>query len=257
MHKEMHRSYARVQQLSATRLKPHRHTGSWQRKSVRTLVFDGDDTLWQTQVLYEQAKDEFEAFLAAKGLADPTVRRKIDAVDAERVRLMGFSRERFPSSLLEVARDLAREGLISLRAADESVILAIGRAVFSRQPQPTSTAKRTLRKLRDRFRLILLTKGDRDVQSQRITSSGLTRSFDAIYISDRKDASTFRTLIRKERLNPSHVIVVGDSIPALKSGVGRAIWIPADVWTFETAGEPWSRRFLKLRSLSRLPQILD
>src|SRR5258708_14870716 len=66
---------------------------------TRAIIFDGDDTLWNTQALYEAAKNQFVSFLAQYGILDGDVMRRIDEVDAQLVETMGFAPSRFPTSL--------------------------------------------------------------------------------------------------------------------------------------------------------------
>lgn len=226
-----------------------------------TIVFDGDDTLWDTQALYEAAKGEFIAFASQRNIRDPAIRERIDLVDARRVDILGFSPTRFPSTLVEVLRSYEAESQIGVSETDAKHVEAIGNSVFLRRARLVPLARNTLNRLREDYRLVLLTKGDLPTQTKRIAHSGLGNQFHAIYVAAKKDTATLRELFRRERINPSTTIVVGDSLrsdirPALDIGVARAIWIPRGTWLYETASKVRSHRLLKVRRLSRIRDIL-
>ena len=45
---------------------------------IRTIAFDADDTLWENNVYYEEAFDEFVAFLAHEHLSTTQIRDVLD-----------------------------------------------------------------------------------------------------------------------------------------------------------------------------------
>lgn len=66
------------------------------------IIFDGDDTLWQTQVLYNTAKLDFYDLMAAEGFGRDDVSARLAIIDKENADRLGFSRKRFPTSLKQV-----------------------------------------------------------------------------------------------------------------------------------------------------------
>ena len=59
-----------------------------------TLIFDGDDTPWQTHFLYDEAKLQASAFLKTRGLelSDAEFLRKVDELSVRIGRRQGFTR---------------------------------------------------------------------------------------------------------------------------------------------------------------------
>jgi putative hydrolase of the HAD superfamily len=230
---------------------------SWRTEAI---IFDGDDTLWMTQPLYETAKDQFEALCREVGVWDPSIRQRVDAVDGERVELLGFSKERFPGSLVQVldcartARGLPKSKMLASKA------LRIGKSVFSTKAPLRAGARATLQHLATRYRLLLVTKGDSSVQLRRLRDSELAKFFGAVYVVKDKTPQMLRDIFRQEKVAASRVLVVGDSLrsdvkPALAIGAS-AVWIPAPTWHFEHSKRPRSKRFIELESLSGLSTIL-
>ena len=67
--------------------------------SEKLVIFDGDDTLWKMQELYEQSKYEFEQLLRSLGIKEENIISKFDTLDANRVSIRGFTIERFFESI--------------------------------------------------------------------------------------------------------------------------------------------------------------
>lgn len=231
-------------------------------KSTRfeAVVFDGDDTLWQTQHLYEAAKDRFEELCRQLGVWDSEVRERLDAIDSQRVQSLGFSPKRFPGSLVQTlnsylsARNLPQSKRGTVRAWN------IGTRVFRRKVTTQRGVRTVLRRLARDHRLILVTRGDRVVQRRRLRESGLARYFHNVYVVKNKTSQELRRICRQERVAPSRVLVVGDSLrsdvmPALEIGA-TAVWIPSKSWRFEDSKRPRSKRFIELQSVRMLPEIL-
>ena len=107
------------------------------RKTGKAIIIDGDDTLWDTQPLYELAKREFAAYLQnAGGSHDgiPDVIGLLNRIDADKVKVMGFSPARFPSAMIDTYRLVRRMQGLAQDPADERAIEAIGSSVFTARP---------------------------------------------------------------------------------------------------------------------------
>lgn len=59
-------------------------------------IFDGDDTLRETQALYVCAKNLFLKEMGHLGFNSQEAEGILERIDVHNVRLMGFSRLRFP-----------------------------------------------------------------------------------------------------------------------------------------------------------------
>src|ERR1700720_4783804 len=96
----------------------------------QVVVFDGDDTLWQTEVLYDVARRQSAELVASIGLDPNSFEERQREIDVCNVGRFGLSRERFPTSSVEAYESLARE--IGLEVSDSlrSEIFAMSSAVF-------------------------------------------------------------------------------------------------------------------------------
>jgi len=227
----------------------------------RLVIFDGDDTLWRVEELYDSALREAERSVEAAGLAGNEWRRLQREYDLRNVNGLGMSPERFPLSsrqaLLEVARKHGKE--VSDTLVEE--VVEISRSVFV-QPAPViPAARQVLSALKPTFQLALLTKGDTVVQGRRVRESGLSSWFAQTQIVSDKDEAVFKQLISDFDVQPDEAWSVGNSLasdvnPALRAGL-NAIWIDAHVWEHERRElEAAHARVVVLDRLEQVPEIL-
>jgi putative hydrolase of the HAD superfamily len=207
--------------------------------STECVIFDGDDTLWSTMPLYEAAKSDFQTLMRR---FDPEFDlSELEIIDSNNVDKYGFCKERFATSMIDTYRALANRKRRTPSRVIEERVKKIANRVFIQTAPVFAEASRVLESL-SRFRLVLLTKGDRRVQASRITDSGLKHYFHRIYITPVKGTDEFRHIIAQEQVRPSMTWSVGDSFrsdikPALTVGL-NAIWIHRDTWLFESEGQP-------------------
>ena len=64
----------------------------------QTLIFDGDDTLWENNVYFERAIADFIAYLDHSTLAPPEVRAVLDEIERANSRLHGYGSAVFACS---------------------------------------------------------------------------------------------------------------------------------------------------------------
>lgn len=198
------------------------------------VIFDGDDTLWATEILYEKARQAAEAELAEHGVDTAKWRELQAAIDLELFETMGFSPLRFVLSFDKATRKLT---------GDERFANDICR--HAQQPVRTRASLRPgaadlvlgLREVGAGIGLI--TRGDDDVQKKRIAKCGL--SFDEVMIVQKDKVSMNFWLMSDWMDGPNDCrISIGDSYrsdikPALAAGFERCYWVAADNWEREHA----------------------
>ncbi len=225
------------------------------------VIFDGDDTLWRTMPLYVDAKRRFFALVSTLVPNASGIEEEFEERDRNNVARWGFTIERFRNSMVETYREcMARNGMQPQFKREEQ-ISSIAASVMRRRAARVGYAKTVLGELAPAFRLILLTKGEYELQNRRITESGLRGFFERVIIVDHKDAGAFRQLVAELKLNPRLAWSVGDSYrsdirPALAAGL-RAVWFPQKTWSYEEdAPSGGQGQFTQIRSLRELPRLL-
>jgi putative hydrolase of the HAD superfamily len=201
-------------------------------------LFDGDDTLWFTEPLYDQARAAARVLVEGATLDGELWERLQRETDAANVATLGYSPRRFPTSCVQAYEELCRGLKVPQDDHLASAIWSAASQVFKMKPAIADGAAEVLRSLREAgFRLALLTKGDPLIQRNRIETSGLEIYFDRIVIVQEKTPETLVALLRELDALPGCSWMIGNSVrsdilPAIEAGI-RAIWIKAHVWEHE------------------------
>jgi putative hydrolase of the HAD superfamily len=219
------------------------------------LIFDADDTLWENNVLFERALDDYVDWLVRPSLDQDRIRTVFRELEAANLVAHGYGSQVFLRTLADAfeqlmqrpANDLERRRIDELTAAlrEQRVELIPGVAD-------------TLGELRGRYRLQLLTKGDQAEQQRKIDVSGLVRFFDAVDIVPEKDVEVYRRLAKEYGLPVDETWMIGNSpksdiLPARAAGM-NAVFIPnANTWILEqTELDPSDAGVLQLNSFAEL-----
>lgn len=225
------------------------------------VVFDGDDTPWWAEPLYDEARLRAADVVARAGL-DPLAWEQLERrLDVENVQRFGLSAERFPTSCADAYRKLARQQGCPIDEAVAEEVRVTAATVFETQAPVVGGAETVLTELGHVATLALLTKGDEQVQHTRVADSGLGRHFALIEIVDHKDESSFAGVLDQLGVHPSRAWSVGNSLhsdilPAIAIGMCAA-WIDAHVWEHERHHEPTVHdRIWECSRLAELPELI-
>ena len=229
-------------------------------ENARALIFDGDDTLWDTMPIYTQAKQKFYSIMSRCGFGHSEPAAFFEKRDSLNVAKLGFSRRRMQFSMLETYRHFCQQHHIKPIGAVETEIKAAAQAVFIEPAQRMPYAEQVLRTLRKDCKLLLLTKGERSVQRWRLKTSRLAGYFDAVLIVGNKNAEIFARVVQKFRLNPQQTFSIGNSIrsdinPAIAAGL-RAIWVPSPTWQYEVEAPVNEQDVIRVKSLRQVPSAV-
>jgi putative hydrolase of the HAD superfamily len=229
----------------------------------RAIIFDGDDTLWQTEWLYDEARQRARDIVETSRLDGEKwemLQRQIDVSNVER---LGHTVERFPTSCIEAYELLCQ--LVG-RRADTAVLEQIGaaaRSAFTGKPPLVPHAREVLTELRNRgYRLVLLTKGDAKLQQKRVEQSGLAQLFDLVMIVEKKTPEVIVSLLEQLGVETDAALSVGNSVrsdivPSLAAGV-QPIWVDAHVWEYEREhAELPDGAVLEVEDLTRVLDVIE
>jgi putative hydrolase of the HAD superfamily len=224
------------------------------------IIFDGDDTLWETMPLYTDAKSRFVDRMATFGFAPAAVKERFEELDLKNLSEMGFTTDRFPTSMVHTYRSFCRDTAAQVDPIVEHELRQIGESVFRSRPISMPNVQKVLAELGHLFDLTLLTKGDTAVQRARIEQSGLQPLFRATYIVPHKDTVDFQRIVHEQHLDATRSWSVGNSLkadinPALAAGLA-AVWIPYETWAAENDDKTNSPRFYIATSLIDCARII-
>lgn len=229
-------------------------------RNTHAVIFDGDDTLWQTERQYDEALELCQEYVGNHGV-DPAEWRDLQRqIDVSLVDEFGFSRQRFPTSSVRAWEALSGDS----GGARSAEVWRLSDTVFTSTARLVSGAETVLEHLAGLgHRLGLLTKGDHEVQVKRVgDAESLVRHMDVVDIVSSKDAGDFRRVASRLGTAPQDCVAVGNSLrsdvlPSLEAGM-RAVWIEAYVWDYERTdtATPVPEGATRLRSITRLPAHL-
>jgi len=224
------------------------------------LIFDADDTLWDSNIHFLEAFDSFAAAVgdAGLGLSRIEIQAAVRRAEIMLIKTHGYGRRPYLMALHQAASELAPAGHDGLR--DE--IERIGAHLLERDCALLPDVEPTLHELSQRHRLLMFTKGQRDEQLQKLARSGLGPLFDRVETPREKDVDAYRCLVRDADLDPSLTYMIGNSPrsdinPAVAAGL-RAVFIPhPHTWELEheEINSDAADRIIELTSFRRLVEV--
>ena len=231
-----------------------------QFSSGQTLLIDADDTLWENNIYFERAIAAFISYLNHHEYSPEEVRTALNAVERETILAHGYGLTSFTRSLVACYERLS-PGPIT-----EHNILRVrsfARHISEQEIELLPGVAETLADLATRHRLILMTKGDKAEQADKLTRSGLATHFSAVEIVAEKDPPTYRAVIARNELTPHSSWMIGNSPksdinPALAAGLHAIFLFHKSTWVLEHATlnpAPQGQHLLELDSFAKLQQI--
>ena len=219
------------------------------------LLIDGDDTLWENNIYFEQAIEAFIDFLAHSAMSRAQVRAALDEIELMNIRVHGYGSASFTRNLRETYERLAER---DLRPPDIDHVLQLGQRIASQPVTLLPDVPETVTYLAGRHDLMLLTKGHPEEQRLKIERSGLEELFTATEVVHEKAEATYRSIIQQRQLDPARTWMIGNSPrsdinPALRAGL-NAVFIPHEhTWGLEK--EEVVRRDGRLLRLQRFADL--
>lgn len=200
----------------------------------KVLAFDADDTLWVNEPYFREAEDKFSALLEDY-LPHHSVTKELYKTELQNIPLYGYGVKGFMLSMVETA----------LRVSSNTVPLAViekaiqyGKDLLDKPIELLEGVEETLHFLKDKYRLVMATKGDLLDQERKLKRSGLESYFHHIEIMSDKQEADYQKLIRHLDISPDEFLMIGnslksDALPVLAIG-GHAIHVPYHtVWEHE------------------------
>ena len=228
-------------------------------RSFDALIFDADDTLWENNIYFQRAIEEFLELLAPVAPDPRAVHGVLSQVEHEHIPQRGYGTRNFIDSLHETFR---RFHAGSDGRAYSLAVEAIGERLLRHPVEPMPGVAATLAALRERHRLFVFTKGDREEPSDKLDRSGLRKLFERIEVVEEKDAAAYHDLVRRHGLRREFTVMIGNSprsdvLPALAAGLW-AVFLPHP-HTWEREEEPVEPhpQLLLTQTFSDLPAVLS
>jgi putative hydrolase of the HAD superfamily len=221
----------------------------------QNLIVDADDTLWENNIYFERAFDDFCDFLAHSRLTPAEVRAVLDEIEIVNSKTHGYGTANFARNLTECYHRLVER---EVAPDDVTRIISFTEQILEHPIEIIEGVEETLGYLAERHNLTLFTKGDPEEQKLKLDRSGLAVYFGHTAIVKEKDPRSYAALIRERELDPAHTWMIGNSPksdvnPALEAGI-HAVFVPHDrTWGLElTQLREGPGRLLKVERFAEL-----
>jgi putative hydrolase of the HAD superfamily len=199
------------------------------------LLVDADDTLWENNIYFERAFEEFVAFLDHSSMTAPQVRDVLDEIEDANNKIHGYGSLNFGRNLRQCYQRLAER---DIREEDLNTVLGFAERILDCPMEVIDGVPETLAYLSQRHDLTLFTKGHPKEQKLKIDRSGLGGFFAHTAIVKEKDAAAYRSLVAERGMALERTWMIGNSPksdinPALAAGL-NAVFVPhAHTWVLE------------------------
>jgi putative hydrolase of the HAD superfamily len=220
------------------------------------LIFDADDTLWENNIYFERAFDDFVDFLSHSTLTAAQVRDVLNEIELVNSKIHGYGSKNFGRNMQEAYRHLAER---EIREADLAHVMSLAERILEQPIELISDVEETLKYLATRHDLTLFTKGHADEQRLKVDRSGLGDYFAYTAIVKEKDAAAYRRLAQERALNPGRTWMIGNSPksdinPALEAGLNAVLVPHPHTWVLEHQDlrEAPEGRFLRVETFADL-----
>ncbi len=226
---------------------------------IKTIAFDADDTLWHNERIFLDAKGKYQRLLSAYH-DEEWIGKRLDEAETRNIKHFGYGIKGFTLSMIETACDLTENRVTGKEIMQ---IIAFAREMLASPVELLEGVNETIRELSDKYRLMVITKGDLFDQESKLARSGIGDHFDAFEIVPQKNAKTYKYIFRRHGIRAEEFLMVGNSLksdilPVLEAGA-RAVHIPYETeWFHEMVSkdEIKGKDFVGIEKMSELIEVL-
>jgi putative hydrolase of the HAD superfamily len=198
--------------------------------NIKRLIFDADDTLWENNIHYIKAAEDFADLMANLGYTKERVEQDFQTLEKKVVQDLGYGCENY----IFVLRTLFNQ--YNSEDKNKNTVSAFEKICFNFESHLHHTPKifpevtSVLDHLNKKYPLYVLTKGNNEEQKRKLKNSDLLRYFQQAFVESEKDISTYQRILRENGWAASEMCMIGNSPksdinPALRIGM-CAVYIP-------------------------------
>ena len=226
---------------------------------IKTIAFDADDTLWVNETYFRDTEERFASLLESYETKN-TIDQELFKKEMQNLPVYGYGIKGFMLSMIELALELSN-GAVSAKVLQE--ILVMGKEMIAHPVELLPHIKEVLEELSNRYRLIVLTKGDLLDQERKLEASGLREYFHHVEVMSDKTPEKYKHLLDHLQIKTSEFLMVGNSLksdvlPLIEIGA-QAIHIPFHTtWAHEEVSKERVEEadFLTLSDAKELLEVL-
>ena len=208
-------------------------------KTTKAVFVDMDNTLIETQALYESARADLVGFIYGCGpFEQADISETLSGQLIEGFGIYGYGRETLPHAFEKTLRHYVPDA----KPDEVRTVLNMAQKVYDTVAKVKDGAAEALLRLATDFTLYLVTVGDETVQQPRIDALPFKALFAKTFIVASKDTDTYKRILTETGVQAKDATMIGDSLasdinPARNAGMA-AIYVPAENWhAREMAGQ--------------------
>ncbi|PAW94337.1 HAD family hydrolase [Mucilaginibacter sp. MD40] len=224
--------------------------------NIKVIAFDADDTLWVNEPYFRASEEKFCALLSEYA-SQHELERELFKTEIENLALYGYGIKGFVLSMIETALKVSCNTVTS---AIVEQITELGKQMLNQPIELLEGVEQVLQTLKDKYRLVVATKGDLLDQERKLKRSGLSSYFHHIEIMSEKDDANYLKLLKHLDVKADEFLMIGNSLksdilPVLNIG-GHGVHVPYHItWAHEQIEDSIdSERF---RNVEHITEILD
>lgn len=228
------------------------------KDTIQVIGFDADDTLWVNETYFREAEEEFARLLSSYETVNK-IDQELFKKEMDNLSTYGYGIKAFVLSMIESAIELSNNTISHDKL---SRILNIGKEMIHKPVELLPGVVDTLKGLKNKYKLILATKGDLLDQERKLEKSGLSSYFHHIEILSEKKEVNYLKLLTHLDIEPQHFLMIGNSLksdilPLVNIGA-QAIHIPFHTtWAHEVVEiNDDEKAFATFQSIDQILSVL-
>lgn len=194
--------------------------------NIKVIGFDADDTLWVNETYFREAEERFSELLEPYETKNK-IDQELFKMEMKNLELYGYGVKGFMLSMIESAMELSNN---DISQATILKLLDIGKEMISRPVEVLDDVVEVLEKLKGKYRLIVLTKGDLLDQERKLSRSNLSEYFHHVEVLSDKKEKNYSDLLQHLQISTKEFLMIGNSLksdvlPLVNIGVS-AVHVP-------------------------------
>jgi putative hydrolase of the HAD superfamily len=226
---------------------------------IKVIAFDADDTLWVNEPFYREAEKIFYNLLDGY-LPEPEIEKELFKTEIGNIEKYGYGIKGFMLSMIETALRISNN---RVDAGVIGKIIGLGKTMLEKPVELLEDVEFVLNNLKNKYSLVVATKGDLLDQQRKLDRSGLLHYFHRIEIMNDKNEPGYQKIITELGIKNEEFLMVGNSIksdilPIIAIG-GKAVHIPYHTtWEHEHADNKNAvGKYYEISDLKELLKILE
>ena len=223
---------------------------------IKVVAFDADDTLWVNEPYFKEIEEKFYDLLEDY-LPRHTLAKELFKTEIQNLSLYGYGVKGFMLSMIETSLRVTNNTL-NIEVIEKA--LQFGKELLEKPIELLDEVEDVLKALKNKYRLVVATKGDLLDQERKLKKSGLEHYFHHIVIMSDKQEADYLKLIKHLDIKPEEFLMLGNSLksdvlPVLAIG-GHGIHIPYHTtWAHETVEHKVEH--VNFKQVHSMKEILD